>query len=44
MPILKGETVLITGSSAGGGRATALEFARQEARIILVVRGKAGLE
>ena len=44
MPILKGETVLITGASAGVGRATALEFARQEARIILVARGKAGLE
>jgi len=37
-------TVVITGASAGVGRATALEFAKEGARIGLIARGGAGLE
>jgi len=36
--------VVITGASAGVGRATAIEFARRGARIGLIARGRAGLE
>src|SRR5690606_38784840 len=36
--------VVITGASAGVGRATARAFARQGARIALLARGAAGLE
>lgn len=35
---------MITGASAGVGRATAQAFAREGARIALIARGKAGLE
>jgi NAD(P)-dependent dehydrogenase (short-subunit alcohol dehydrogenase family) len=38
------EVVVITGASAGVGRATAQAFARQGARIGLLARGRAGLE
>jgi NAD(P)-dependent dehydrogenase (short-subunit alcohol dehydrogenase family) len=38
------EVVVITGASAGVGRATARAFARRGARVALVARGKAGLE
>jgi NAD(P)-dependent dehydrogenase (short-subunit alcohol dehydrogenase family) len=38
------ERVVITGASAGVGRATAREFARRGARITLVARGRDGLE
>jgi NAD(P)-dependent dehydrogenase (short-subunit alcohol dehydrogenase family) len=38
------EVVMITGASAGVGRATAMAFARQRARIGLLARGRAGLE
>ncbi len=38
------EVVVITGASAGVGRATAREFARQGARIGLLARGQQGLE
>jgi NAD(P)-dependent dehydrogenase (short-subunit alcohol dehydrogenase family) len=37
-------TVVITGASAGVGRAAALEFAREGAKIGLLARGRAGLE
>jgi NAD(P)-dependent dehydrogenase (short-subunit alcohol dehydrogenase family) len=37
-------TVVITGASAGVGRAAAREFAREGARIGLIARGRAGLE
>jgi short-subunit dehydrogenase len=37
-------TVIITGASAGVGRAAAIEFAREGARIGLIARGRAGLE
>lgn len=40
----KGEVVVITGASAGVGRATVREFARRGARIGLIARGKDGLE
>ncbi|HKO57919.1 MAG TPA: SDR family oxidoreductase [Thermoanaerobaculia bacterium] len=40
----KREVVVITGASAGIGRATALAFARRGARIALIARGRAGLE
>src|SRR5687768_2467025 len=38
------EVVMITGASAGVGRATAVAFARQGALIGLLARGRAGLE
>ena len=38
------ETVMVTGASAGLGRAIACEFAKHGARIGLLARGKAGLE
>ena len=38
------EVVMITGASAGVGRATAIAFARTGARIGLLARGRAGLE
>jgi NAD(P)-dependent dehydrogenase (short-subunit alcohol dehydrogenase family) len=37
-------TVVVTGASAGTGRAIAREFAAQGARIALLARGRAGLE
>ncbi|MEU7045621.1 SDR family oxidoreductase [Streptomyces varsoviensis] len=38
------ETVVITGASAGVGRATALAFAARGANVALVARGRTGLE
>src|SRR5689334_3694120 len=38
------EVVVITGASAGVGRATAQAFARRGARIALIARGRKGLE
>jgi NAD(P)-dependent dehydrogenase (short-subunit alcohol dehydrogenase family) len=38
------ETVVITGASAGVGRATARKFARNGARVALLARGRDGLE
>src|SRR5215469_5743639 len=38
------ETVVITGASAGVGRAAVRAFARQGARVGLLARGRAGLE
>lgn len=40
----KSEVVVITGASAGVGRATALAFAKQGARLGLLARGRDGLE
>lgn len=40
----RGEVVVITGASAGVGRATAIEFARHGARVALLARGRPGLE
>ena len=40
----KAEVVVITGASAGVGRATVREFARRGAWIGLLARGKDGLE
>ena len=37
-------TVVITGASAGVGRATAIAFARQGARVGLIARGQEGLD
>ncbi len=37
-------TVVITGASAGVGRATVREFARPGTRLVLIARGRAGLE
>lgn len=41
---MKSETVVITGASAGLGRAVAREFGRQGAQVGLIARGLAGLE
>jgi NADP-dependent 3-hydroxy acid dehydrogenase YdfG len=41
---MKGDVVVITGATAGVGRAVAREFARRGARIGLVARGVDGLE
>src|SRR5436190_13945908 len=38
------EVVVITGASAGVGRATAQAFGRRKARIGLIARGREGLE
>jgi NAD(P)-dependent dehydrogenase (short-subunit alcohol dehydrogenase family) len=38
------QTVVITGASAGIGRATARLFGRRGAHVALVARGEAGLE
>ncbi len=40
----RSEVVVITGASAGVGRATAIAFGRRGARIGLIARGRAGLE
>jgi short-subunit dehydrogenase len=42
--LLKGQVVVVTGASAGVGRATVEEFARRGARIGLIARGKDRLE
>ncbi len=41
---LKGRTVVITGASSGVGRAAAEEFAREGCNLVLVARGKKGLD
>ncbi len=41
---MKSEVVVITGASAGVGRATAQAFARQGAMVGLIARGREGLE
>lgn len=41
---MKNKTVVITGGSAGVGRAIAHEFAKKGSRILLIARGKDGLE
>ena len=41
---MTGQVVMITGASAGVGRAVAIEFARRGAAIGLLARGRAGLE
>jgi len=38
------KVVVITGASAGVGRATARAFARERAKVVLIARGPAGLE
>ncbi|MBW3634865.1 MAG: SDR family oxidoreductase [Armatimonadetes bacterium] len=40
----KAQVVVITGASAGIGRATAIRFAQDGAKIALLARGRAGLE
>lgn len=43
-PTKGGEVVVVTGASAGVGRATVREFARRGARVALIARGLDGLE
>src|SRR5882757_11207510 len=44
MAILQGKIVLITGASSGIGKATAIAFAREGARLLLCARNLAPLE
>lgn len=44
MPSASSQTVVITGASAGVGRATAVAFGQQGCRVGLIARGVAGLE
>src|SRR5256885_9232448 len=44
MEVTRSRIVVITGASAGVGRATAQAFAGEGARIALIARGRAGLE
>ncbi|NLY57166.1 MAG: SDR family NAD(P)-dependent oxidoreductase [Gammaproteobacteria bacterium] len=44
MSSYRNKVVVISGASAGVGRATAVEFARQGASVALLARGQAGLE
>jgi len=41
---LRGKTVVVTGASAGVGRATVRELGREGAHVALLARGRAGLE
>lgn len=41
---MRNKTVVITGASAGVGRAIAKEFAKKASKILLIARGKDGLE
>ena len=44
MSSYRNKVVVISGASAGVGRATAVEFARLGASVALLARGQAGLE
>ncbi|MEO7072217.1 MAG: SDR family oxidoreductase [Rhodanobacter sp.] len=41
---LEGKVVVVTGASAGVGRATAIEFAKRGAHVALLARGREGLD
>ena len=43
-PRLESQTVVVTGASAGIGRATARLFGQRGARVVLIARGQAGLD
>lgn len=42
--LIRGKVVVITGASSGAGRATALEFARRGARLVVAARRERALE
>src|SRR5438045_3771547 len=44
LPMTRGQVVVVTGGSAGVGRAVARRFARDGAQIGLIARGRDGLE
>jgi NADP-dependent 3-hydroxy acid dehydrogenase YdfG len=43
-PIIEGRIIVVTGASAGVGRAISREFGREKCKVALIARGREGLE